>query len=306
MSGFKRDGDKRDSGGIASMTGYARAEGGNAAAAWTWEVKSVNGRGLDVRCRLGNGFDRLEPAVRERASVALSRGSISVSLTYTRSGTARSVKVNQDLVRQIMAAASEVTGGTGTLSLDSVFAIPGVVEVSEPAESDADRERADTALVADLDRAFANLNASRRAEGARLKTVLAAQVEEIVALAAQAAQSAAAQPQAIRQHVQDRVAALIGENTSLSADRLAQEAALLAIKADVREELDRLTAHAEAGGDLLNAGGAVGRRLDFLAQEFAREANTLCAKSSDAELTRVGLSLKAVIDRFREQVQNLE
>jgi uncharacterized protein (TIGR00255 family) len=297
---------KKESGGIASMTGYARAEGSAGAATWVWEVKSVNGRGLDVRCRLGNGFDRLEPAVRERAAAALSRGSISVSLTYTRSGSARSVTVNQDLVRQILAAAAEVSGGKQSLSLDSVFAIPGVVEVADPIESDEDRERTDAALIADLDRAFANLNAARRAEGARLKAVLVAQVDEIVGLGAQAAHSAAAQPAAIRQHVQDRIAALVGEHTSLSADRLAQEAALLAIKADVREELDRLTAHAEAGRDLLNGGGAVGRRLDFLAQEFAREANTLCAKSSDGELTRVGLALKAVIDRFREQVQNLE
>lgn len=297
---------KKDTGGIASMTGYARAEGGVGTATWMWEVKSVNGRGLDVRCRLGPGFDRLEPAVREGASAALSRGSISVALTYARSNSARSVLVNQDLVRQILAAASEVSAGKQSLSLDSVFAIPGVVEVTDPAESEDERERIDAALIADLDRAFANLNSSRRAEGGRLKAVLVAQVDEIVALGSQAARSAAAQPLAIRQHVQDRIAALVGENTSLSADRLAQEAALLAIKADVREELDRLTAHAEAGRDLLNAGGAVGRRLDFLAQEFAREANTLCAKSSDGELTRVGLALKAVIDRFREQVQNLE
>lgn len=297
---------KKDTGGIASMTGYARAEGGVGTATWVWEVKSVNGRGLDLRCRLGNGFDRLEPAVRERASAALSRGSISVSLTYARSSNTRRVTVNQDLVRQILAAASEVSAGKQSLSLDSVFAIPGVVEVTDPVESEEERERIDAALIADLDRAFANLNSARRAEGGRLKTVLAAQVDEIVSLAAQAAHSAAAQPAAIRQHVQDRIAALVGENTSLSADRLAQEAALLAIKADVREELDRLTAHAEAGRDLLNGGGAVGRRLDFLAQEFAREANTLCAKSSDGELTRVGLALKAVIDRFREQVQNLE
>lgn len=297
---------KKEAGSIASMTGYARAEGGNAAATWVWEVKSVNGRGLDVRCRLGNGFDRLEPAVRERAAAALSRGSISVALTYVRAAGGRSVAVNRDLVRQILAAAAEVSGGKQSLSLDAVFAIPGVVEVNDPVESDEERERTDAALIADLDRAFANLNAARRAEGTRLKAVLIAQVDEIVTLGGQASHSAAAQPEAIRRHVLDRMAALIGDNTSLSADRLAQEAALLALKADVREELDRLTAHAEAGRDLLNGGGAVGRRLDFLAQEFAREANTLCAKSSDSELTRVGLALKAVIDRFREQVQNLE
>ena len=291
---------------VASMTGYARSEGGANGATWTWEVKTVNGRGLDLRCRLGNGFDRLEPMVRERASAAISRGSLSVALQHTKAGVARTVTINDELVRRVMAAAAEISGGMGTLSLDAVFAIPGVVEIGDPAESDAARDAADVAMLKDLDRAFQNLNTARRGEGARLSVILGGQLDEIVALAGEAAHCAAAQPAAIRAHVQERITALIGDSTSLSADRLAQEAALLAIKADVREELDRLSAHAEAGRELLATGGAVGRRLDFLAQEFAREANTLCAKSSDAELTRIGLALKAVIDRFREQVQNLE
>ncbi len=293
-------------GSVASMTGYARAEGGMGGATWMWEVKSVNGRGLDVRCRLGNGFDRLEPMVRERAGATISRGSLSVSLQHARAGATRTVTINDELVRRVMAAAAEISGGMGTLSLDAVFAIPGVVEIGDPSESDAAREQADAAMLKDLDRAIASLNTARRGEGARLFVVLGAQIDEIVSLSADAAHCAAAQPDAIRKHIQARIAAMIGETTSLSADRLAQEVAVLAIKADVREELDRLSAHAEAGRELLTAGGAVGRRLDFLAQEFAREANTLCAKSSDAELTRTGLALKAVIDRFREQVQNLE
>lgn len=293
-------------GSVASMTGYARAEGGMGGATWMWEVKSVNGRGLDVRCRLGNGFDRLEPMVRERAGAAISRGSLSVSLQHARAGATRTVTINDELVRRVMAAAAEISGGMGTLSLDAVFAIPGVVEIGDPSESDAAREQADAAMLKDLDRAIASLNTARRGEGARLLVVLGAHLDEIVSLSADAAHCAAAQPDAIRKQIQARIAALIGGTTSLSADRLAQEVAVLAIKADVREELDRLSAHAEAGRELLTAGGAVGRRLDFLAQEFAREANTLCAKSSDADLTRTGLALKAVIDRFREQVQNLE
>jgi uncharacterized protein (TIGR00255 family) len=293
-------------GSVASMTGYARAEGGANGTTWLWEVKSVNGRGLDVRCRLGNGFDRLEPMVRERAAAAVSRGNVSVSLQCGHAGAGRTVAINNELVRRVMAAAAEFSGGEGALSLDAVFAIPGVVEIGEPEQSDSEREQLDNALIKDLERALANLNAARREEGSRLVAVLRAQLGEIVTLAADAGRCAAAQPEAIRKNVQDRLAALIGDITPLAADRLAQEVALLAIKADVREELDRLSAHAEAGRELLTAGGAVGRRLDFLAQEFAREANTLCAKSSDAELTRVGLALKAVIDRFREQVQNLE
>ncbi len=293
-------------GSVASMTGYARAEGGANGTTWLWEVKSVNGRGLDLRCRLGNGLDRLEPVVRERTAAAISRGSLSVSLQCARTSAGRTVTINDDLVRRVMAAAAEISGGMGTLSLDAVFAIPGVVEIGEPDQSESEREQSDHAMVKDLERALTSLNTARREEGTRLVVVLRDQLDEIVALAGDALRCAAAQPDAIRAHVMERVAALIGEGTPLPGDRLAQEVALLAIKADVREELDRLSAHAEAGRDLLKAGGAVGRRLDFLAQEFAREANTLCAKSSDAELTRVGLSLKAVIDRFREQVQNLE
>ena len=293
-------------GSVASMTGYARAEGGANGTTWLWEVKSVNGRSLDVRCRLGNGLDRLEPVVRERTAAAISRGSLSVSLQCARTGAGRTVTINDELVRRVMAAAAEISGGMGTLSLDAVFAIPGVVEIGEPDQSDVAREQSDHAMVKDLDRALTSLNSARREEGARLAVVLRTQLDEIVALSGDASRCAAAQPDAIRAHVMARVAALLGDGAPLPTDRLAQEVALLAIKADVREELDRLSAHAEAGRDLLQAGGAVGRRLDFLAQEFAREANTLCAKSSDAELTRVGLALKAVIDRFREQVQNLE
>lgn len=291
---------------VASMTGYARTDGAAFGALWTWEVKSVNGRGLDVRCRLGNGLDRLEPVVRERTGAAISRGSVSVSLQYSRGSASRTVAVNDGLVRRVMQAAADISGGNGALSLDAVFAIPGVVEIGDPAESESVREQIDVALVHDLDRALASLAAARRGEGARLATVLTAQLDEIVALAAVASGCSAAQPEAIRNHVHERIAALVGGGVSLNADRLAQEVALLAIKADVREELDRLSSHAVSGRELLGGGGAVGRRLDFLAQEFAREANTLCAKSSDAELTRVGLALKAVIDRFREQVQNLE
>ena len=293
-------------GSVASMTGYARAEGGANGTTWLWEVKSVNGRSLDVRCRLGNGLDRLEPVVRERTAAAISRGSLSVLLQCARTGAGRTVTINDELVRRVMAAAAEISGGMGTLSLDAVFAIPGVVEIGEPDQSDVAREQSDHAMVKDLHRALTSLNSARREEGARLAVVLRTQLDEIVALAGDASRCAAAQPDAIRAHVMARVAALLGDGAPLPTDRLAQEVALLAIKADVREELDRLSAHAEAGRDLLQAGGAVGRRLDFLAQEFAREANTLCAKSSDAELTRVGLALKAVIDRFREQVQNLE
>lgn len=291
---------------LASMTGYARAEGLDEGAAWLWEVKSVNGRGLEVRCRLGGGLDRLEPMVRERVSDALARGSVSVSLRLLRDTAQRSVIVHQDLVRRVFEAAADVAGEAGGRpSLDAVLGIPGVVEVREAEEDEAARDRLDSALLDGLERSLVDLAAARREEGIRIQAVLDAHLDEIAALVVGAASVAAAQPRALLAKLTERLAELQAA-AGVPEERLAQEVALLATKADVREELDRLESHVAAARALLREGGAVGRRLDFLAQELSREANTLGSKSADIELTRLSLALKAVIDRVREQAQNVE
>ena len=288
------------------MTGYGRAEGSADGIAWVWEIKSVNGRGLEVRSRLGNGFEHLEPEVRNRASAVLGRGNVSVSLRLTRAGGDRKVTVNRDLLSQLVEAARELAGDGPPPSVDALLAVPGVIEMTEPEPSEKDQQDLNAALLADLDRALAALAAARSEEGARMAEVLAAHVDSIAALNEAAGTTASTQPGAIRDKLAERLSSLMEGNAVIDPDRLAQEAALLAVKADVAEELDRLSGHVAGARKLLAEGGLVGRRLDFLSQEFAREANTLCAKSADAELTRLGLELKVVIDRLREQVQNLE
>ena len=288
------------------MTGYGRAEGSADGIAWVWEIKSVNGRGLEVRSRLGNGFEHLEPEVRNRASAVLGRGNVSVSLRLTRAGGDRKVTVNRDLLSQLVEAARELAGDGPPSSVDALLAVPGVIEMTEPEPSEKDQQDLNAALLADLDRALAALAAARSEEGARMAEVLAAHVDSIAALNEAAGTTASTQPGAIRDKLAERLSSLMEGDAVIDPDRLAQEAALLAVKADVAEELDRLSGHVAGARKLLAEGGLVGRRLDFLSQEFAREANTLCAKSADAELTRLGLELKVVIDRLREQVQNLE
>ncbi len=291
---------------LASMTGYGRAEGSADGIAWVWEIKTVNGRGLEVRSRLGNGFEHLEPEVRNRASAVLGRGNVSVSLRLTRAGGDRKVTVNRDLLSQLVEAARELAGDGPPSPVDALLAVPGVIEMTEPEPSEKDHQDLNAALLADLDRALAALAAARSEEGARMAEVLAAHVDSIAALNEAAGTTASTQPGAIRDKLAERLSSLMEGDAVIDPDRLAQEAALLAVKADVAEELDRLSGHVAGARKLLAEGGLVGRRLDFLSQEFAREANTLCAKSADAELTRLGLELKVVIDRLREQVQNLE
>jgi uncharacterized protein (TIGR00255 family) len=291
---------------IASMTGFARAEGSDEACTWVWEIKSVNGRGLDVRCRLPIGFDALEPGVRSAVSERLGRGSVSVNLRLNRNSASQAVNINRQLVDQLVGVAAEYgdRAGVEAARIDGLLAIRGVVEFAEEEDSDAQRAARELALRQTLDTALAGLADARRAEGARIEAVLAAQLDDIADLTASARGQAGAQPEAILARIREQVAAL--GNGDIDPERLAQEAALLALKADVREELDRLEAHVAAARELLADGTVIGRRLDFLAQEFNREANTLCSKSSDVELTALGLELKSTIDRLREQVQNIE
>jgi uncharacterized protein (TIGR00255 family) len=293
---------------IQSMTGFARAEGQEDGLGWVWELKSVNGRALDMRFRLPPGFDALELPLRASLAQRLKRGAVSASLTVTRGSKSTGIRINRDVLAAVLAIAREIAGDVETVppSLDGLLAIKGVIETDEGSEDEGDRERRQAALLAGWDDALSRLASVRLAEGARLEPVLAARLAEIKALVAEAEASAAAQPASLRARMKAQLAELLEASPALSEERLAQELALVAAKADVREELDRLEAHVAAARALLAEGDAIGRRFDFLCQEFNREANTLCSKSTDIGLTRVGLALKAAIEQLREQVQNIE
>jgi len=293
---------------LASMTGFARADGAAAGRRWAWELKTVNARGLDLRLRLPPGFDELDAEARRRIGARLTRGTCFANLTATRDGVAPAIRVNPDALDALAAALDVIAARipAGPPSLDGLLAVKGVVDVAE-AEDDEDARAAQVAaMTASLDEALDSLVAARRAEGAALGAVLGDRLERIAALTAAADAHPARQAEAIRRRLAEQLRALLEAAPALDPDRLHQEAVLLAAKADIREELDRLHMHVAAARALLAEGGAVGRRLDFLAQEFGRESNTLCAKSNDAGLTAIGLELKAVVEQFREQVQNLE
>jgi uncharacterized protein (TIGR00255 family) len=296
---------------LMSMTGFARESGTLAdGTAFAWELRSVNGRGLDLRLRLPNGQDALEPALREATGKRLKRGNVSATLTLKREERPR-LTVDKAALEQALALALELTGrirGSIAPAAEALLALPGVMraEAVEPDEAMEATKR--TALAAAYDTALAGLAAARQAEGAKLATILSGLLDEIVALHAAAAAEAVGQPAAQRQKLLDQLAALLGEagTARVPEERLAQEVALLAQKSDVREELDRLAAHIDAARALLDAGDGAGRKLDFLTQEFVREANTLCSKSASVPLTRIGLDLKAAIERLKEQAANVE
>ncbi len=290
------------------MTGFARSGGEHGAYAWTWELKSVNGRGLDLRCRLPAGHDGLEQRVRAEAGQRFRRGNITINLQLQQSAGEGTVRVNEAVLAQLVAVMQDLETRivAAPPRLDGLLALRGVMEIAEPAETEDERAAREGDMLASLDEALDGLVEARRAEGERLASVLAAQLAEIETLVTAAAGAAEAQPAALKARLHEQVRALLDEAPALPEDRLTQEVALLTVKADVREEIDRLGSHLTAARELLAAGGEAGRRLDFLAQEFNREANTLCAKSAGPELTAIGLELKAVIDRLREQTQNIE
>lgn len=292
---------------IASMTGFARADGSAPSVHWTVEIKSVNGRALDVRCRMPPGFDSVEGAARAEVAKLIRRGSVNIALNVTRTSQTQALRLNRDLLRDVLALAREIEGeGAAPPRLDALLAVRGIIEPEEQAETEEARAELEAAIAVTVGRAVADLAAARLAEGMHLRDVLLAHLDQIARLTDAAAGTAALQPETLRAKLRNQLAALTEAVPALSEERLAQEAALLIAKADVREELDRLRAHISQAKGLLTEGGAVGRRLDFLCQEFNREANTLCSKSADVELTRVGLELKATIEQFREQVQNIE
>lgn len=293
---------------LDSMTGFARSDGSHDGQRWTWELRSVNGKGLDVRLRLPPGLDRLEVAARKRIGESLTRGNVQVSLTVTREGGATTLRINEQVLDAVLAAMNRIADriDAAAPSLDGILALKGVLETTEVEDDEEARATLDAALLAGLDTAVEGLAAARAREGEAIGRVLAAQIDEIERLTAAAEAHPARTPEAIRARLAEQVEALLGAVPALDPQRLAQEAVLLATRADIREELDRLTTHVAEARRLIGGGGAVGRRLDFLTQEFNRETNTLCSKANDRELTAIGLDMKAVVDQLREQIQNIE
>ena len=293
---------------LISMTGFAEAHGAHGSLRWRWEVKSVNGRGLDLRLRMPPGFDGIEPAARILATERFRRGNLQAVLNIEPQEGARSLKVDPEALASAVRIAQEIGAQTGLAPahVDGLLGLKGVIVQDDLVASDpAERAARDAALLDSLAKAFDALHRARRTEGGKLGNLLGGFMDEIERLTNEAAALAAEQPTALRKRLTQQMKELL-DNTSLSEERLAQEVALLATRADVREEIDRLHAHIHDARELLNSGEAIGRKLDFLAQEFNRESNTLCSKSADIALTRVGLALKHAIDQFREQAQNVE
>jgi len=293
---------------VSSMTGFARAEGQMGVWGWSWELKSVNAKGLDMRVRLAPGIDALEGPVRDRIAAKVKRGNVTASLTVTRAPGGERVVVNEAALEAMLALPAKYAGRVDAAPprLDMLLAVRGIVEVVEAPDTEEERNRRSAAMLATLEAALGKLTQSRRNEGARLDALLAGHIAEIRRLVEAAQGSAGARPEKLKTRFEEQLKLLLDVRAPLAEDRLAQEVALLVSRGDVREELDRLRAHCEAAVEMLAGAGAIGRKLDFLAQEFNREANTLCSKSADVELTRLGLDLKATIDQFREQVQNVE
>lgn len=291
------------------MTGFARVEGHDGALNWVWEIKSVNAKALDLRFRLPAGFDALEVSLRASLNQTLRRGAVTVNLGLAKAAGTGGMRVNREALAAVMALAREIAAEIDDVApprIDGLLALKGVIETAEESPDEVARERQLGLLTKSFERALASLQAMRLNEGGRLEAVLSARLAEIASLVRAAEASASAQPAAIKARLEELIAAIVDAVPALPEDRLAHEAALIIAKADIREELDRLEAHLAAARGLVEEGGPIGRRFDFLCQEFNREANTLCAKSADLELTRVGLALKAAIEQLREQVQNIE
>ena len=289
------------------MTGFARVEGALGAWSWAVEARSVNGRNLEARFRGPNGFDALERVVRDGAQARFARGQIQIALQARRAESGGGVRINSELLDQFVRLAEDYgeRPGVDRPRLDGLMAIRGVIEVAEETDTPEVRAAVEAAMGQSILAVLDGLATSRLAEGTALAPVLAAQVDRIAELVQQAEAEAAAQPAAIRERFERRMAELIADPRPLE-DRILAEAAVMAGKADIREELDRLAAHIDAARALLTGDGAAGRRLDFLIQEFMRETNTLCSKSATVALTALGLELKATIEQFREQIQNVE
>lgn len=292
---------------VSSMTGFARVDGAHAGKRWTWELKSVNGRGLEMRFRLPPGLDEIEPALRSKLSARLKRGSVFSNMQLASAAGETRMRLNEPALADALAAINKIRGQIDCAppQAEGVLALRGVLEPAEEDLDEAARAAFNDALVESFDRAVQALGAAREQEGAAMASVVAGHVDEIEALTARAAADPGAAPATIRDRIAAQLADLLAGD-AIAEERLAQEAALMAVKADIREELNRLAAHVEAARLLLKRGGPIGRELDFLTQEFNRETNTLCSKAQTKELKQIGLDLKKVTDQLREQIQNIE
>lgn len=293
---------------LSSMTGFARSHGNSGPYAFEWELKSVNAKGLDFRMRVPPGWDDLEPIARKRASDILSRGTVYANLGVKRAGNVSEVRVNADVLASILNVAGDIAKRTGGAppTVDGLLAIKGVIEVIEPETTDAEMQDAKKAAFASFDEALQSLVVMRQREGMSLGQILVQRMDELERLAAAAEAAPGRKPEAVRARLAEQIATLLDASDRFDAEHLSQEALVMAAKADIREELDRIASHIAQARELLAKGGAIGRRLDFLSQEFNREVNTTCSKSNDLELTNIGLEMKSVVEQFREQLQNLE
>lgn len=293
---------------IKSMTGFGRTDGSNGGHAWTWELRSVNGRGLDLRMRLPPGYESLEPAIRETVAKRLSRGSVTATLNVQRQNGGAQIRINEAALEQVLRAADRLHQLTGCERprAEGLLALKGVLEVIDEPQDDTLEASRRADMLATLDQAVQGLAEARAAEGLRLAQVIKAQIDEVERLVGIVEVAPARAAEAIKRRLKEQIAKLLEAGPGLDEQRLHHEAVLIATRIDVEEELKRLHGHIAAARDLLTETGAVGRKLDFLSQEFNREANTLCSKANDGDITRAGLALKAVIDQMREQIQNIE
>ena len=293
---------------LSSMTGFARSHGTSGPYSFEWELKSVNAKGFDLRFRMPPGFDEVEAVARKRATEVLSRGTVYANLTVKRSNAASTVKINEEVLNSVLRIAAELAGKIDAVapSVDGLMNIKGVIEVVEPEADEAEDKAAKAAVAAAFEEALIALAAMRKREGTTLGELLSQRLNEIEALSQKAEAAPGRKPEAIRARLAEQIATLLEASDRFDSDRLNQEALMMATKADIREELDRIASHISQSREMIKKGGPVGRRLDFLAQEFNREVNTCCSKSNDLELTSTGLEMKNVVEQFREQVQNLE
>jgi len=293
---------------LSSMTGFARSHGASGPYAFEWELKSVNAKGFDMRLRLPPGWDDLEAFAKKRAGEVLSRGTVYANLNVKRTNAVASVRINEDVLASIVKVAGVLAGKIDAVapSIDGLLGIKGVIEIVEPESDEAEETAAKRAASAGFEQALVDLVEMRSREGEALGQILMQRMDEIERLAGKAEAVPGRKPDAIRARLAEQIAALLQASDRFDPDRLNQEAILIAAKADIREELDRIASHVSQVRAMIGKGGPVGRRLDFLAQEFNREVNTCCSKSNDLELTNTGLEMKNVVEQFREQVQNLE
>jgi uncharacterized protein (TIGR00255 family) len=293
---------------LSSMTGFARSHGASGPYAFEWELKSVNAKGFDLRMRLPPGWDELEAFAKKRAGEVLSRGTVYANLNVKRTGAASTVRINEEVLASIVKVAGVLAGKIDAVapSIDGLLSIKGVIEIVDPESNEAEDKAAKAAAAASFDQALLDLVEMRQREGATLGQILIQRMDEIERLANKAEAAPGRKSEAIKARLAEQIAALLESSDRFDPDRLNQEALLIAAKADIREELDRIASHISQAREMIGKGGPIGRRLDFLAQEFNREVNTCCSKSNDLELTNIGLEMKNVVEQFREQVQNLE